>query len=495
MLRLNQWVMIYPKTLIFLGITLFILINVMTLGHAPIVHFRDIAHSDTGVNLYMGNGFYSTSLNQIRGEFWSNHLPLYPVLLAGWCHLFGSSLNGVFSLNIALIILSVFVLIMAVRRLGLIKSSKGRLYFSFLMLLGPSMAVAYRSITYECLGILVIALALYVFSITPHRLKYLLFFILGILFSITSLYVILAAIVWSLIVLLFLKEKPIKEILSFGLGGLCGWGVLIILYAHYHVLDHFFFHIGVFSEEYATLLHLKKGTWLSTIHHNLTTIFLTRYGLISVFLALLTGFLLYFSRDNRSQVTKVCLMGAGLSFLAQFLLAPVMHYYFYLVFIPLSIGLCSLLSDQNRPSWVHNTVLIGTILVCLVGWPLRMAIVALEWQSRDYQPVRDLVSQNIRPGEWVFCDFSAYFPAKKIANELFFPTRGTYYRATQSDKQKITTCIIHPEDIDDVRTHIGGSWKKIGAAYKSPPPPFNWFGLRSSHASHLYDLVVYKRVD
>ena len=68
----------------------FWIINLAMCSRSPPVWMDEVAYSDPGVKLYLGNGFRSTAwATQLAGWFWAGNVPLHPFLLAIWLKRFG----------------------------------------------------------------------------------------------------------------------------------------------------------------------------------------------------------------------------------------------------------------------------------------------------------------------------------------------------------------------------------------------------------------------
>jgi hypothetical protein len=134
-------------------------------------------------------------------------------------------------------------------------------------------------------------------------------------------------------------------------------------------------------------------------------------------------------------------------------------------------------------------------LAVAVGLPLRLTRTVTEWGARDYAPVESLVRAHLGPTDWAYCTFSAYYPAKDVAEVVFLPS---YSRVMRPDeKGRIGVLVVAPNESAEVRTFIGGEWREVGdrLAARELTPAFGmlqkaFFG----QATAGYSLTVLRRV-
>ena len=97
-----------------------------------------------------------------------------------------------------------------------------------------------------------------------------------------------------------------------------------------------------------------------------------------------------------------------------------------------------------------------------------------------------LAQKNVKPTDWVFADFQAYYGIKPVAAVLFLPTYLS--RATIDEKQRINLLIINPEDFIRISNALGGSWRDTGEFINYPLKRSLPFGALG------YNLRVWRRV-
>src|ERR1700722_10440791 len=190
--------------LLILLVAVFFLANWLTADKSPVVWTDEVMYADPAINLYQGHGFTSGAwYAQTLEKFWAGNVPLYHFVLFGWLKLFVFTLVSVRSLHYLLVGLAAIVAWDAVRRLGLIRKPSHRLVFCLLVLLSSASIYAYRMARPESLCMLLLASALWAFSIRGRLLRLFLVALSGLLLACTGLQMgpylfLLCAIFWWL---------------------------------------------------------------------------------------------------------------------------------------------------------------------------------------------------------------------------------------------------------------------------------------------------------
>jgi hypothetical protein len=124
-----------------------------------------------------------------------------------------------------------------------------------------------------------------------------------------------------------------------------------------------------------------------------------------------------------------------------------------------------------------------------IGLPLRLVVTASEWPSRDYAPVQQFVSQNLKPGDHAAVDYEAYYPAKLIAADCYLPW---YFPAmSAADKAAVNVLIIDPADAADFAP-FDDAWRPVASMSNPISRPLFPF-LRSPTDKTSYRLIIYRR--
>ncbi len=143
----------------------FLLLNLATGTRYPFVWIDEVMYADPAVNLYLGHGFTSSAWYvQHADEFWAGNVPLHSALLFLWLKAFGFSILAVRAINYVYMIAAGVLLWRACIRLELVAASWARLLLLGLMACGYSMIFAYRSGRPDCVAMLLVCAAVYVYS-------------------------------------------------------------------------------------------------------------------------------------------------------------------------------------------------------------------------------------------------------------------------------------------------------------------------------------------
>src|SRR6185369_5087747 len=118
----------------------------------------EVMFTDPAASLLFGRGFTSCAWpHQGCDAFFAGYPPLYPALLYGWMRVLGFGPTAVRALDYVLIVVAVAALWLAVARLDLVPTRRGRLWLVALLFLGYGMTFCYRSARVDCLGIALVS--------------------------------------------------------------------------------------------------------------------------------------------------------------------------------------------------------------------------------------------------------------------------------------------------------------------------------------------------
>jgi len=92
------------------------------------------------------------------------------------------------------------------------------------------------------------------------------------------------------------------------------------------------------------------------------------------------------------------------------------------------------------------------LLACAAGLPARLAVTCREWGLRDPGPVAQIVAEQVRPTDWVYSEYEAYYPAKKTAAVLFLPPyaglipemKGQQPALSAAERERVDLLILKP---------------------------------------------------
>jgi hypothetical protein len=289
------------------------------------VWLDEVMFTDPAINLYFGNGFTSTAwFIQTKEEMWAGNLPLYSLVLFLWVKLFGFSLLTVRSLNYFLIIGSSIMLWLAVIRLRLVNLAWIRIFLIIIFLCGYGISLCYRSGRYDCLGIMLGISAVLVYSVSYSKLRYFLLMSIGILIVPSGLHLCLFSVIICFLLLIFMKKSVFKEACFLGFGMIIGLMILLAFYYLNGVLDDFISSVNILKS--VTSGSLPKDPSLPFIY--------------------MVAFLIIINRINKGYIqwNSLIIFGilAGLFVpIIMLLVGRFPTYYSWMVYIPLSIGVCS----------------------------------------------------------------------------------------------------------------------------------------------------------
>src|SRR4051812_36447598 len=107
----------------------------------------------------------------------------------------------------------------------------------------------------------------------------------------------------------------------------------------------------------------------------------------------------------------------------------------WMAFVPM--GMCVMMAlDQalthHAGRWLKASVIAIALLAAAIGLPARLAVTLREWHLRDYAPVQDVIRQQVRGNDSVYCAFQAYYPAKAAADVVFLEP----YASRLTDEEK-----------------------------------------------------------
>jgi len=312
---------------------------------------------------------------------------------------------------------------------------------------------------------------------------------IGVLFPIAGLQLSIYTVILCCLLLIFLGNSFLKEATSLAVGIIIGVAFLYILYSANGVWDGFIASIaphravGITSSYKGSNYLLKRIGGKSFSKDPSFLFLLSSFVALTIYKIKIGSFRLR-SLISFGLVASICIP------IGMFSLGVFPTYYSWMVFIPLSIIVFSVLA-KLRFNWknsLHLVCVLFLILTCLTGLPLQAASAVSRWDGRDYSMVESFVEKNLKNGDWVYADSSAYFAAKKKAGVVF---SNLYLRRAKSpEKDKISVLIIAPDEFKKVTNKLGGQWfidsDIIGSS-----------NLKNSKFSnilfHTYHLQVFRR--
>jgi len=478
---------VWGVTLFMLG---FLLVNLITASRYPFVWIDEVMYSDPGVNLYLGKGFTSTAWYvQPSNEFWAGNVPLHSALLCVWLKVFGFSITAVRSINYFYFIAAGLLLWRACIRLGLIKTSWARLLLLALMAGGYSLIFSYRSGRPDCLALLVVCGLVCCFAMKPSARRQLGFLFLGTLSPWVGLQLLPLIVVASALLLLYLGRTVLPVVVATVAGATTGVLALVLFYASHGVFAGFLKSI----KQHTTVGVMEMLAGGQFRHSN----FIPKDFSFIILLTLAVALVVHQFRSGAFKRTSVLSFGLVYSLaLSTALVASGKFptYYGWMTYVPLSVCLCSTLSEiaVRRKLFIASLAFIWTAVS--VGISLNLMTAAYDWKERAYANVENLVQENVLTTDWMYGEFATYYAAKTRAARVFMP----YYLPAMlnSEKTRINVLVIAPKNFDEVTKTIGGDWASTGK--KFVPERSGFLGTRVNLgflSTQNYHLEVYRRTD
>lgn len=469
--RTNYWIMA--------AVSLWLLFNLLTLTRSPTVYEDEVGYADPAVNLLLKSAFTSTAwYSQHSDEFWAGNVPGYQFILYLWMRLFGFDIYSVRLLAHFIFFVAAVLLTHAAGRTGLFRFQEQRVILFTGLLFGGAFVITYKSIRPDVFGVIFLACLTYAYNM-KGKLKQISVSLIGFFLPWFGLqYLPYFAFIVTIVCV---AKRDFKTILSIGVGGVAGLMSLAYLYHFCGVLDDFF---------HSILPHIAKPTKSA---YDFFEYFIGDPG--SVILVVFSAFGMIFLKNRCSDQTLRLQIGTILSFV----LVPVLmravgvypRYYYWM-----SAILVLFLYAYIYPFFISSFQKLLTRIYLLIfliyiasGLPLRAALVAFEWEMRDYQGVVDLVKEHLNAGDYVKVHFQAYYAAKTVAREIYI--RGPLYKY---EYDKITKLIVEPNFFTSNSDFLASDWLLVDS-YDSAKWVSHNFGLPiiNIKTTAPYKLNVYYR--
>lgn len=481
------------ERVIVLSLILFFLIACLALASRwPEIWQDEVMFADPAVNLFLGNGFTSTAWPvQPKGDFWAGNSPLFTVLIYIWIKIWGFGIISVRSLNYIIYSIAVLIVWNGIYKSKLYDSSYYRILLICILLTGAGMAFCYRSVRYDCLTILLSVLAFYSFTFSSLKLRHTLLFLISIFFALAGLQLIYYFLILSAISLFIFRFSYIREIFYSFLGTLTGFILLLGFLNFNGVLLQFISsvkYLATLGHNQNRILGILKSTKFGGFNADKSFQFLL---ILSITLALYSLILNYFSRKslNFKPFDTYCFTTSFIIPLLMFSFSKYPIYYSWMSFIPLSIGICSILSqnfyDFNK--YLKSYTMATIIFACIVGAPNQMIGILNEWESRDYSLMNSFIEKNTSMFDSIYSDYSPYYSLKRYGREAYFQP---YLRVMdESEKISIDTLIIQPKSFKEVAKQFPGRWIDTQKKLTTYSRGF----LNPQKKSKVFSLAIYRR--
>jgi hypothetical protein len=345
------------------------------------------------------------------------------------------------------------------------------------------MIFAYRSGRPDCLAMLLVCAAIYVYSC--ERWKIFATVALGILMPWAGLQLMPMLAVGGLLLAIYVGRAVWKPVLATATGAALGGATVVWFYVSHGVWQRFvasvrqqtgitffdwaahgeFRHSNLVPKDFSFMVlfvlalalaakFLRKGNWRSPLS----------FGLVY------------------SVALTITLLGAG----------KFPTYYGWMTYMPLSLCLCMTLEKERLIAnlrWLSGIFLAGAMLI---GAGLHAVTALADWPDRDYAPVEQLVRANITSADSMYGDFATYYAAKRTGAQIFMPL---YLAAFSPDeKAGLTVLVVSPNNLSEVTNIVGGNWISTGKKFVPASAGF-WASRRNMGflSTQNYELEVYRR--
>jgi hypothetical protein len=469
---------------------LFVVVNLVTGSRCPVVIGDEVMWTDPAANLCLGRGFTSSVWYFQRPDaFWAGNVPLHPFLLYIWLRLFGFSPLAVRSMAYAMMVGAAVLLWLCVRRRRWIAAPQWRLATVVLTLSGFGVAYGYRSGRPDATTILLACGAAFASSLRRAAARWVTLASLGFLFPWAGLQLAAYGVVLCGVIAAFEGKTFWRDAAFLLLGEVLGAVGLLIFYSMH----------GVWGDFLRSAIGFHTPLGAMTFSRKLQNARMWFGGLKDpsfLLLALACSIALVNVRDRSKRsrsFLKFGLCSSACIPVAIFLVGFYGIYYSWMVYIPLAVSLCAALELNWRTGLARRArwAVVGILMLTAgLGLPVYCGLSVVNWAARDPARAAWLAEKTLSKKDWVLCQYSAYYGAKRYAQEVFAESISSL---TAQEKQRISVLIVRPEDFEDAEQEVGGQWRDTGEGARSRHGSA-LFGLENSKIFEMYNLEVYRRV-
>ncbi len=475
-----------------LVLSTFLAANLITSSRSPVIWQDEVMFTDPAANLYFGQGFTSSAWYQSRDMPFAGNSPLYSLCLYPWIRVFGFDVVSVRGLNYVLILAVTAICLLALNRLGLVRSTVPRLVFAFLVLCGDGVTFSYRSGRYDCLGMLLISGLFLTLTLRAGRPRTAGLLVIAALTPWAGLQLLPYLALLGLLVLLLRGKAALADLLTIGLGCLAGVVCLAAFFLANGVGHEFLKSVSNLSGAGRSLAERLATALVAPFTEPSSILVLAALGLILVS-ALRRG-------DCRLRSPLAAGLLAGLFVpCCLALVSKYVRYYCWMAFIPMAA--CIAAELQSGRAWpVRKLVMPLLLLACAAGFPARLAVTCREWRLRDPGPVDQVVAEQVRPTDWVYSEYEAYYPAKKTAAVLFLPRyaglvpgmNGQQPAISAAERDRVDLLILKPSSEQKTLQFFGGRWSLVGY-YTAAGSTRGHIAAVLGRGSPPYEIRVFRR--
>jgi hypothetical protein len=339
--------------------------------------------------------------------------------------------------------------------------------------------------------LLVVSLAL-ALTFPQGKARSLAFVLLSALLPWAGLQLLAYVALGGLLLLLLRGRSARLEVLTIGAGCAAGLASLFVFFLENGVWREFLKSVAILSGARQPLAHRLVEAAGAPLSEPSSILVLVALGVVLISIL---------NRD-RVRIRSPLVIGLLAGVLVPCLLALLgkyPRYYAWMAFVPMAGCLAAEL-ESGRAKPVLKLVMPLIVLACLAGLPARLAVTCRDWTLRDPRPVDRFVTEQVRPTDWVYSEYEAYYPAKKTAAVVFLPPYAGLMpgmeRVTpplsEADKNRVDVLILKPATRDETLRRFEGRWTMVGQ-YAAVGDAGSSIAATLGRGSKPYELLVYRR--
>ena len=484
--------------LIGLGIA-FLLVGIFFGPRLQPVWIDEVVLAEPAANLALYDSFTSAAwYHQNAQEFHVSTSFLYTVLLALWIKVLGFSIEKVRLFNYVLMLLSITVIWLFIKKLPLIKFSWLRIILVVSCLLPAGITFIYISGRYDTSGIFLSALVLGAFLIKDAKIRWLTMTIIGFFFPLSGLSAVVFATIFGGILLLFNFQRFWREFVALGGGFILGMLFLYALYSTNGVWDDFVSMtlghsvananlnrtvIDIIFSRVSKLFDQKDYVCGGCLHPSFPPLSLLL--IILIFYELLTKSFRWRSPSFFALISVITIP-TTMCFLGKYPL-----YYSWMSMFPLIICICWSFNNilEKSTGKIQTTIISIAFLVLLfyanlLGLPSLAQITLQQWENNDYTKVQNFLDNKINPQDHIYADFQTFYALKSRAKRVYFPLYNG--QMTPEDRDNLSLIVIDP------RASARASWNPGLAEIVGDSLP-QWYDTGEQLDTGTYVMKLYRK--
>ncbi len=473
-------------------VAMFLAANLATASRSPVVWQDEVMFADPAVNLYLGHGFTTSAWFQSRDTLFAGNSPLYSLSLYPWLRTFGFSVVAVRAWNYVLVLAAVGACVLGLYRLGLVRTAAPALAFAGLVLCGDGVSYSYRSGRYDCLGMLLVSGLFVLLTFRPGRARMAGLLLVSLLVPWAGLQLLAYLAVLGLALVWIRGRSALADLFPAGLGLCAGLASLIVFFRFQGVWHEFAGSVAILAGTGRPIAQRAASALLAPLTEPSSILVLAALGLLA-----LNSF-----RRGDFQWRSPLAFGLAAGLLIPGFLAcagKYARYYCWMAYIPMAA--CVAAEFQNGCAGVlRKAAMAFLLLACAAGLPARLAVTCREWSLRDPDPVGQMVAREVRPSDWVYTEYEAYYPAKRLAALVFLPPyaglvpgmEGRRPALTASERDRVDLLILKPATEQATLRFFGGRWTLV-SQYAADHGNGTNVNKMLGRGSPPYEIHIYRR--